>query len=199
VPRWGLRLLVHWQPSVSAADQEKDIVLKRIQEFYKDYTLFYSDAIFKNRDYYMIKENGRMVAGVQIYPVRWNIVDFGSGLANGAVRVLTRIPWIRKRISPDELSFLAFDAIYCEPGYEKVLYELMEGVLERTGKYIALLMMDLESDLYGIFRDQKKLGILHKITGTTHADIRIRFIHMPEEVRQEFYKRPTYIPTYDNS
>ena len=181
------------------ADEEKEIVLRQIKEYYKDYTLFYSDAIFKNNDYYVIKEEGRVVAGVQIYPVHWNIVDMGSRLANGAMHLFTRIPWIRKRISPDELSFLAFDAIFCEPGYEKVLYELMEGVLERRGKYIAMMMMDLDSDLFEIFRDHKKLGILHKITGTTHADIRVRFINMPEVAKKEFYKRPTYIPTYDNS
>ncbi|MCK4880398.1 MAG: hypothetical protein KAS82_07055 [Bacteroidales bacterium] len=180
-------------------ENQQAVILKQIREFYKEYTLFYSDSIFKNNDYYVIKEGGRMVAGVQIYPVDWKIVDFGSQLTNRAVRLLTRIPWVRKRIAPDKISFLAFDAIYCEPGFEKALYELMEGVLKRTGNYIAMMMMDLESDLYAIFRDRRKLGALHKIMGTSYADIRVRFIHMPDAVRQQFYDRPTYIPTYDNS
>ena len=62
-----------------------------------------------------------------------------------------------------------------------------------------MMMMDLESDLYAIFRDRKKLGVLHKILGTSFADIRVRFIQMPEEVKQTFLEQPTYIPTYDNS
>ncbi len=180
-------------------ENQRAVILTQIREFYKEYTLFYSDSIFKNNDYYVIKEGERMIAGVQIYPVDWKIVDFGSRRANRAVRFLTRIPWVRKRIAPDKITFLAFDAIYCEPGFEKALYELMEGVLERTGNYIAMMMMDLESDLYGIFRDQKKLGMLHKIMGTTYTDIRVRFIHMPDEIRQQFYDRHTYISTYDNS
>lgn len=180
-------------------EYERAAILKQIREYYKDYMLFYSDSIFKNNDYYVIKEGGRMVAGVQIYPVDWKIVDFGSQLTNRTVRLLARIPWVRKRIAPDEISFLAFDAIYCEPGFEKVLYELMEGVLERTGNYIAMIMMDLDSDLYSLFRNRKKLGILHQIMGTFYADIRVRFIHMPDAVREHFYNRPTYIPTYDNS
>jgi len=61
------------------------------------------------------------------------------------------------------------------------------------------MMMDLESDLYSIFRDRKNLGVLHKILGTSFADIRVRFINMPDKARQRFYDRPTYIPTYDNS
>jgi hypothetical protein len=180
-------------------DHEKETILSQIREYYKDYTLFFSDSIFKNNDYYMIKEEARMVAGVQIYPVQWDILDFGNKMANRAMHFLTRIPWVRKRISRDKISFLAMDAIYCEPGYEKELYELMEGVLERTGNYIGMLMMDLKSDLYGIFRDHRKLGLVNKIMGTYYADIRVRFIHMPEEVREHFFNSPIYIPTYDNS
>ena len=62
-----------------------------------------------------------------------------------------------------------------------------------------MMMMDLESDLYAIFKDHRRLGILHKAMGTKYADIRVRFIQMPEEVKQVFYQQPTYIPTYDNS
>jgi hypothetical protein len=97
------------------------------------------------------------------------------------------------------LRFLAFDAIYCEPGYEKMLYELMEGVLERTGYFIAMMMMDTGSDLYRRIKDRKKLGIGDKIWGTSFADIRVRFIHIPDAIKQQFYDRPTYVPTYDNS
>ena len=140
-----------------------------------------------------------MVAGLQIYHVAWRIVDLGNRLANRSVLLMSRIPWFRKRFSADELRFLAFDAIYCEAGYEKVLYELMEGVLERMGYYLAMMMMDTESELYRLLTKHKKWGLLHKIIGTSFGEIRLRFINIPDVIRQEFYDRPTYIPTYDNS
>ena len=180
-------------------ENQRADILKQIREYYRDYTLFYSDSIFKNNDYYIIREEGRMVAGLQIYQVTWKIVDFGKKLTNRAAGLFTRIPHLKKRIKKDEISFLAFDAIYCEPGREKAFYELMEGVLERSDHTLAMMMMDLESDLYSIFRDRKKLGVLHKILGTSFADIRVRFINMPDKARQHFFDRPTYIPTYDNS
>ncbi len=183
----------------ATSEHEQPKILEQIREFYGDYTLFYTDSIFKNNDYYVIKEGGRMVAGVQIYRVTWKIVDLGNHLANRMARLLSRMPGFREIGRNNEINFLAFDALYCKPGSEKVLYELMEGVLERTGYQIAMMMMDLESDLYALFKKHKKLGILHKIFGTTHADIRIRFLHMPESVKQQFFDRPTYIPTYDNS
>jgi len=180
-------------------EEQQEDILKQIREYYRSYTLFYSDSIFKNNDYYIIREEGKMVAGLQIYQVTWNIVDFGGRLTNMLAGLFSHIPRLKKRIKKDEISFLAFDAIYCEPGREKVLYELMEGVLERSNHTIGMMMMDLESDLYAIFLNKKKLGVLHKVLGTSFADIRVRFIQIPEEVKQTFLNQPTYIPTYDNS
>ena len=178
---------------------EYETMLSLIQDFYRDYTLFISDPLFRNDDYYVIKEAGRVVAGAQIYHVKWKIVDFGSGMSNRLVRLLTMIPWVRKRFNPDELRLLAFDGIYCERGYEPALYELMEAMLERTNTYVSMLMMDSSSDLYSIFRVNRKLGVLHKVLGAVTADIRMRFINMPEKTRRYFLEHPTYISTYDNS
>lgn len=180
-------------------EADKEQVLTLLKAYYSTYSLFFTEPVFKNNDYYVIKENERVVAGVQFYPVHWKIEDFGGKLANLAMRWLTKIPWLKKRISLEDLSFLAFDAIYCEPGYENTLYELMEGVLEQTGTYIGMMMMDVESHLYQIFQEKQKLGLLHKFMGTHHADIRVRFVNMPEKIRKYFLEHPTYIPTYDNS
>jgi hypothetical protein len=180
-------------------ESEQETILGQIREFYKDYTLFFPDAIFKNNDYYVIRENGRMVAGVQIYQVSWKIVDSGNRLANWASGLLPLIPGLRKRLTREKISFLAFDALYCEPGRELVFYELLEGVLQRTGHYIGMMMLDVESGLYKMFMERKKLGFHYRTNGAKFADIRVRFIGIPEEVKQAFYKQPTYIPTYDNS
>jgi len=181
------------------AENQREEILGQIEEFYEDYSLFYADAIFKNDDYYVIREEGRMVAGVQIFQVSWKILDLGNKLANRASGMLARTLGMRHRFNEEKVSFLAFDAMYHTPGREKVLYELLEGVLRRKGHYIGMMMLDLESDLYNMFRDRKKLGFLYRVMGAQYADVRMRFIGMPEEVKQQFYERPTYIPTYDNS
>jgi len=180
-------------------DAERDEMDRMLRAYYRDYNLFYSNSLFKDQGYYVIRESGRVVAGIQEYPVTWHIIDFGSAAVNRLMRILTKISWVRRRLNADELKMLAFDGIYCEPGYEDVLYELMEGVLERTGKYLAMLMMDKKSGLYGIFRDHGHLGPVHRVLGTFMADIRVRFINIPPEVKALFLVRPTSIPTYDNS
>ncbi len=184
---------------VQLAEEEQAGMLSMLKEYYRDHTLFFTDPLFKNNDYYVIRQDGRVVAGIQIYPVTWKIVDFGSKTANRLIKTITRIPWVRKRITPEEVQLLAFDGIFCEPGHESAFYELMEGVLAQSNRYLAMVMVDTSSQLYTIFKDRQKLGLLHKMLGTFMADIRMRFINLPDDTRQYFLDHPTYIPTYDNS
>ena len=181
------------------AEQDNETMLGLLNSYYKDYTLFFPSLLLKDNGYYVIRESGRIVAGMQVFPVKWRIVDFGSGFVNRIIRLLTRVPWMKRRINPVDLNLLAFDGIYCEKGHESDLYELMEGVLEQRSVYVALLMMDKASGLYSIFTGQKRLGILHALLGSFTADVRMRFINMPPESRQYFIDHPTYMPTYDNS
>ncbi len=174
-------------------------MLSLISEYYRDYTLFVPDPIFKDGNYYVIRDSGRVVAGIQYYPVTWRIIDFGSKTGNWFVGLLSRLKWLRKRYNPEEMKLLAFDGIYCEKGYENELYELMEGMLFETGTYVAIIMADIHSDLYSIYMKEKKLGIIHRVLGSFRADIRARFINIPDQVRNHFISHPTYIPTYDNS
>jgi hypothetical protein len=170
-----------------------------IAEFYREYTLFVPDPLFKNGNYYVIRDNGRIVAGIQYYPVTWKIIDFGSAMANWFVRRLSGLKWFSKRYNKEQFQMVAFDGIYCEAGYEDLLYELMESILGVAGTYLAMIMTDTRSDLYNLFRQKRGFGALHRIIGTFKADIRVRFINLPDEVREYFLTHPTYIPTFDNS
>jgi hypothetical protein len=180
-------------------NEEQQEMRELLANYYKDHTLYFDDPLFKDDRYYVIRDGGKIVAGVQYYPVRWHVVDFGQGIANFAVGLLAKIPWIRRRVNPDELRIVAFDGMYCENGYEDLFYELLEGVLALSGRYLGMVMLDKQSELFRVFMEKKKLGILYSLLGSFNADVRMRFINIPEETRQGFLDRPTYIPTYDNS
>jgi hypothetical protein len=193
------------QPGISGRverlEDAKDLeVMKtRLHDYYGDHTLFFSGPLFKYPGYFVIREGSEILAGIQAYQVSWKVIDFGSRLANGFIRLITLVPWIRKRLDPKEVRLLALDAIYCSPGKEPVLYELMEGVLAETGNYMAIMMLDSSSRVHDIFQKRGKMGFVSRFIGTFTADVRIRFIEMPERVKEHFKTHPTYIPTYDNS
>ena len=179
--------------------EEYEQMLSKITEYYREYTLFVADPIFKHGNYFVIRESGRIVAGIQYYPVTWKILDFGSSSVNRIAGLLSRLRWFRKRYNSEEMRLIALDGIYCEDGFEATLYELMEGVLNEAGVYVAMIMADTGSGIYQLFRSKRRFGILHRLLGSQKADIRARFINIPQGIRQQFISRPTYIPTYDNS
>jgi hypothetical protein len=191
-PRTSERLEV-----LPAAHHEE--MRRLLREFYGGYELYFEGPLFQNDAYFVIRQEGEVVAGVQTWDVRWGIEDFGGALANRVVGLLSSLPYVNKRLNREEQHLLAFDQLYCKPGFEGVLYELLEGVLARKGVYLGLLMMDRQSGLYQVFQQGGKLGVLHRILGEFNAELRIRFNHFPEDIVQKFKENPIFIPTYDNS
>ena len=75
-------------------------MIKLLNKQYEDYTLFTTENLFKNQDYYVIKEDNEIIAGLQAYEVTWKVVNFGSGFVNMLLNILSKIPFLRKRLDP---------------------------------------------------------------------------------------------------
>lgn len=180
-------------------DKEQGKMIRLLNSFYKDYTLLTTENLFQGRDYYVIREKDEIIAGMQVYPVTWNVVNFGSGFANGMIRMITAIPYFRRRINPKNLNLLAFDGMYVKKGSENILYELMEGVLALKKVYVGLIIADEQSHLNNLFNRIGKRGPIYSMVGSFHADVMAKFINMPENVMDYYRKLPKYISSYDNS
>ena len=165
----------------------------------KDYTLLTTENLFKNQDYYVIKENDEIIAGLQAYEVTWKVVNFGLGVVNGVMNIITKIPYLKKRFNPKNLKLLAFDGIYVKEGHENVLYELMEGVLAKKEIYLSLLIIDRNARMNDIIEKYENRGTVYRMLGTFNADVMAKFINIPDEVQTHYRQNPKYISSYDNS
>ena len=180
-------------------DKEMAGMIKRLNEFYKDFTLLTTENLFKGQDYYVIKEQNEIIAGLQIYEVTWRVVSFGSGFMNRIMGLMSKIPYFRRRINPKNLKLIALDGIYFREGSEDALYELIESVRAARNVYVALLIMDEKSKVNRLFEDMERRGIVYKLLGKFKADVMAKFINIPENVQQFYREHPTYISSYDNS
>ena len=113
--------------------------------------------------------------------------------------LISRLPFIKKRISYEELRFLGIEGMYYKEGREAELYRVLEGVLAETGYYLALLVMDVKSPVHEVFNTRKKLGLIHAAFGTFEAELFGKFFSFPEEEEQEITERPKYYSIYDNT
>lgn len=174
--------------------------MKRLLEgFYSGHAFYFDDYLFINDNYFVLREKGEIVAGMQANEEMWEIKTVGSPLLDRMVQSLTRIPFIGKRFRYEAMRFLGVEGIYYREGHEKSLYRLLEGVLALKDHYLALLIMDVRSPEYQAFRTRKKLGPVNTFLGSFKAEIYCKFFSFSEKDKAEVAGRPAYISIYDNT
>jgi len=172
---------------------------KRLADFYSDHAFYFDRYLFLDNDYYVLKQNGEIVAGLQANEETWEIKTLGSGFLDSVVKALTKIPFIGKRFTYEEMRFLGVEGIWFKKGRGDAVYKLLEGVLAMKNQYLALMIMDTRSKVYRNFRKHKKLGPVNAILGTFEADLYARFYSFPEEEKKRVAAMPAYISIYDNT
>ena len=179
------------------SSEEKPWVLKKLNEKYFDYTTFYTDNIFYKDQYFVYKEKGEIVAGVQANRVEWEILEFPG--RNGAflMKMVPKLPLMSKLFQPGSFKFAAFEGIYYKPGHENKLPGLFESACTMLGVNVGLSWMDTESFLYQDVIEAGNLGFLGKVMKSQPANVRVKFLDVPENEQKEFFEKPAYISVFD--
>ena len=170
-----------------------------LREFYSDHAFYLDDNLFLNDDYYVLRENGEIVAGLQANEEMWEIKTIGNATVDQLIKFLTRIPFIGKRFRYEEMRFLGVEGIFFREGRGDAVYTLLEGVLALKDQYLALMIMDTRSRVYLNFMKYKRLGPVNTVLGPFDGDIYTRFYSFPEEEKKKVSAMPAYISIFDNT
>jgi hypothetical protein len=170
-----------------------------LEDFYKGHAFYFDEYLFIDNNYFVIREKGEIIAGLQANEEMWEIKTVGSNFLDSVIKFFTRIPIIGRRFRYEEMRFLGIEGIYFKEGHEDDIYRLLEGVLAHKDHYLALLIMDVRSPEYRVFSERKRLGPVHAVLGSFKADIYTKFFSFSEEEREEVSNRPAYISIYDNT
>ncbi len=157
-----------------------------LHNFYEDFQFVSFENLFEKGDYFVIKNGGEIVCGVQGIPDQWKIIDLPGVSGRLMLHILPKIPWLRRLFSPD-YKFIFLEAIYCKPGYEKQLQLLLESVLAHYQAHSGIICLDPSTTLYNMVR-QIKLGIVHKLMGEKSIQIVVKSSSekMPDDVAPFF-------------
>jgi hypothetical protein len=178
-----------------------DLSLMRslLRDFYKGHAFYFEDNLFLDDNYYVLRENGEIVAGLQANEEVWEIRTIGNVTLDRFVKLLTRIPFIGRRFRYEAMKFLGIEGIWFKEGRGDAVYRLLEGVLARKDHYLALMIMDTRAPEYLNFKSRKKLGLVNTFLGSFEAGFYARFYAFPEAEKTEIAGRPAYISIYDNT
>ena len=145
-----------------------------LTQYFSKYALLNLENINYQNNYFVIKHQGEIVAGLQANPVEWKIVEMEGFSGKILMNVLPHLPILKKVFNPNAYKFLAVEGVYLKAGYEHELYSLIEGVLNHFSIYSALFQLDSNDSLVEIFNKNGNLGILNAIKKdiTTHVMVK---------------------------
>lgn len=145
-------------------------------------------------NYFVIKQNGRIVAGLQANPVRWKIRSMEGIGGKIMLKVLPHIPILKRLINPDKYDFLAIEGLYVKPGLEDCLYPLIEGVLNHFSMSSALFQLDSKSQYLQVFKEKKQLGLLNAIKKEVKTHVMIKTLNVGDS---SIIEGEAYISSFD--
>lgn len=181
---------------VNTPDEKKG-VLDLLQDFYRDHSLVHFDFLFLNEGYYVIRENGEIVAGAQLHIGHWVIKRMPGLLGKILLKVIPHLPLLNTIFNPRKFKFASFEGIYFKPGYEDRLFELFEGLLVKQKLKTALFWMAEQSPHYEKIITHGRLGLFHNFVKDSDTQVMASFRNMTPEEEKLFENHPVYACSLD--
>ena len=180
-----------------SGEDEKQEIRTLLRAHYFNHSLYHQENIFLKDDYYYIKKNDEIIAGVQAYHALWVVRKLPGSLGKFIYHTIPYIPVLNKVFNPRRFEFLAFDGIYYKEGHLKDLHLLFEHVLASFKLKTALFWLDERSKNCKQILEGGNLGILHKSGVAANSVIMMRFENVSDDDKQLFYDLPVYQSGFD--
>lgn len=176
---------------------EREQVLSLLNTHYKQEAFVNFDYLFYQDNYFVLKKDGEIVAGLQATKVKWSI-NYLPGISGKIMlHVLPVLPYLSTLFNPKKFYFAAFEGIYCKKGYEKDLFTLMESACAETGMKTAMIWWDTASELKKSIDQKGEWGLMNKIAASAPAYVVGNFRNIPTDEQQQFFNSPAYIAAFD--
>ncbi|MBI3135774.1 MAG: hypothetical protein HYZ14_13945 [Bacteroidetes bacterium] len=174
---------------------EQEEVLNLISNFYKDYAFFSDAHLFEDNRFFVLRQDGKIVAGVQANPARFKIVSLPGLGGKIALKLFPVLPFMKKIINPKEHKFLATEGIFWLPGYEHKMDELLSGVLAELNHHSLLIWED--KSVSRIKSLPLKWGLLQKIKKNNAVNIVVKTVNLPRHEEKMLKETPKYLSGFD--
>ena len=180
------------------SSHELPLIQSLLNSTYQAYTLVQFDQVYYSQNYFVLKEKGEIIAGIQANPIRWQIVEMPGLSGQFVMRLLPRFPLLRRLFNPHNHQFVALEAAYVRPGREDTLFSLMESVLTHFGFTSALWVQDINSPFYPLVTSGK-LGLLNAMQKSIRTHVMVKSIGLKENQIKVYPQQPIYVSGFDLS
>lgn len=192
------RLFHRPQPAVRRAiPAEYPSLRQQVRAAYADHIFFEDHGLFYQDNFFVLEIDGQIVAGCQAHRVNWRVVEIPGWSGKWMMRMLPRLPLLRRLFHPQKFDFAAIEGLFCLPGHENQLQSLLEGVLQQQACHTALLWLSPEAQILQSLQRNVRMGILQKFKKDVPATVVMRGYGIAQEQEAAFQGRPVYISAFD--
>jgi GNAT superfamily N-acetyltransferase len=171
-------------------------LLNRLDHQYQDHALTDFSTSVQQDSYRVLRDNTRMIAGLQADPQRWVFESLGGTGGFVAVKVLPHIPVLGNLFNPQNFRFLKVGNVFFSPGHADAASELLEATLAGSALKVAVLFIDKNSSAYKEWLSKSKLGLLNSLA-EVEVHVMARFHGFSTEEITDFANRPLAISPID--
>jgi len=167
-----------------------------LSSFYQNFNMFSFENLFAKDSYHVIKDNSNnILAGAQVNRDRWKILTLQGFYGRALLKIFTALPILKKLINKD-YTFITVEGIFYQPGAETKLEILFESLLYEYKVNSAIIVVDLNSDLYRTLKSLR-LGVVDKLNHEVGGNVICRFVNFTDSDKSKFRSSPAYISGID--
>lgn len=175
----------------------QDEMLQRLSEYYSGHSLVHFSYIFQDDHYFVLRENGEIIAGCQVHPAVWVVKNIPGRLGGFILKCIPYVPFVRSIFNPNHFEFLTFEGLYVKDGREEELVRLFESVLKSFSLKAGLIWLDTRDPLYQKLMTIGRHGMMKNFVDNASINI----LAIPEKVSDDslhqIKSKPIYISTFD--
>ena len=176
---------------------ERDLVIQLLERYYANHSLVHFSYLFQEENYFVIRDNGEIVAGCQVHPAAWIVKNIPGKLGGIFLKCIPFLPVVRTIFNPSNFKFLTFEGFYVKEGREVELIKLFESILSYFSLRACLIWLDVRDPLYLSLLKLGKHGIMKNFVDKAS----IKILAIPDkasiQTMQHIQVHPIYISTFD--
>lgn len=180
-----------------ASKEEKEEVLTLLKKTYDNHVLTQFDSIFLKENYYIIRENGEIVAGCQYHRAHWVINNMKGFMGKIVMNVVPVIPILNKLFNPKRFEFLGFEGIYFKSGHEHQLYSLFEGLLAKENLKSSIFWLGKTCPIRKKIVAKGNLGLIHTFLKDSDVEILASFKNINKTEITNLKSKPVFASAFD--
>lgn len=169
---------------------------EKLADYYSEYSLYTDQFLFLNENYFVWRENGEVVAGVQVNKCEWELKKMSGLTGLFMMHILPNTPGLKKYINPKKFEFITYDYLYVKPGHEDKLERLFTTMLNKFEVTFSLLWQDLKSPLHPVINKMDK-GLLSNFSKVPTGRTMMTLSNIEKDQVDQLMKKPVFTCAMD--